>query len=236
MTRKRLPAGERRVQIVSAARQVFSRHGYDGAKTLQIARAAKVSEALVYRHFPSKLALYRAVLRQVFLEQDESLRDFGINQTGTAGLIRSIHAFMRSVAETGDQAGKDRHRMTLASLAGDGSYASLIYRRSQRRGRTAIAASHAAARADHDMAGIALDPGATAMFIEHVGTMIGAITALPEHARPYGIGGEELARQAAWFCCRGIGLGDEAIARHLPECDADGHPAPPGASAAARRH
>ncbi|MDE2436311.1 MAG: TetR/AcrR family transcriptional regulator [Sphingomonadales bacterium] len=215
MARKRLPGEERRAQIVAAARQVFSQHGYDGAKTLQIARAAKVSEALVYRHFPSKLALYRAVLRQVFLEQDESLRELGIHEAGTGGLIRSIHAFMRSVTGTGDETDRDRHRMTLASLAGDGSYASLIYRRSQRRGRKAIAASHAAARAECDMAGVELDPDATAMFIEHVGTMIGAITALPAQAWPYGIGGEELARQATWFCCRGIGLSDAAIARHL---------------------
>ena len=37
MTKKRIPGTERRAQIVAAARRVFSRHGYDGAKTLQIA-------------------------------------------------------------------------------------------------------------------------------------------------------------------------------------------------------
>ena len=215
MTRKRLPGDERRAQIVTAARHVFSQHGYDGAKTLQIAKAAKVSEALLYRHFPSKLALYRAVLRQVFLEQDETWHELGIHAGGAEGLIQAIHAFMRMAVQPEVGNDKDRHRMTLGSLAGDGSYASLIYRRSQRHNRNTIAAAHALARADGDMAGNALTPGATAMFIEHVGTMIGAISALPPNALPYGIEGEELARQATWFCCRGIGLSDAVIARYL---------------------
>ena len=53
MTRKRISGTERRTLILAAARRIFSQYGYEGAKTLQIAREAKVSEALVYRHFPS---------------------------------------------------------------------------------------------------------------------------------------------------------------------------------------
>lgn len=217
MIRTRMSGTERKEQIVCAARRVFSEHGYAGAKTLQIAREAKVSEALVYRHFPSKLALYRAVLRQVFLEQDDNWQKQGIREIGAKGLVHSIHAFFRAVvaAEQGHEL--DRHRMTLASLAGDGSYASLIYRRSHRLNQKTIDASHDAARRDGDMTSERLDAGTTAMFIEHVGTMIGAINALPKHARPYGVEGEELARQATWFCCRGIGLTDAAIAANLED-------------------
>ena len=139
MTRKRIIGTERRAQIVSAARKVFSRHGYDGAKTLQIAREANISEALVYRHFPSKLALYRAVLRQVFSEQDERWREQGIQTPGTMGLVQAIHGFIAaSVADSTNPDRLDTHRLTLASLAGDGSYASLIYRRSQRRNATVM--------------------------------------------------------------------------------------------------
>src|SRR5436190_4137220 len=126
MTRQRMPASERRSQIVAAARRVFSSAGYDGAKTLQIARAANVSEALVYRHFPSKLALYRAVLRQIFIEQDEKWDRVGIHDEGAAGLVKSIHAYLATCVTDAKSAERlDAHRMTLASLAGDGGYASL---------------------------------------------------------------------------------------------------------------
>lgn len=217
MTRKRMPSTERRAQIVTAARHVFSRHGYDGAKTMQIAKAANVSEALVFRHFPSKLALYRAVLRQIFLEQDQNWQDLGPHDDGAEGLVRSIHAFIKAAVADGPEGGKDSYRMTLASLAGDGSYASLIYRRSQRLNRDTVAHAHENARANGDMTGETLSPDASSMFMEHVGTMLGAITALPQSAWPYGIGRDELVRQATWFCCRGIGLADAVIARHIQD-------------------
>lgn len=212
MTKTRIPAVQRRGQIVAAARRVFSQHGYDGAKTLQIAREAKVSEALVFRHFPSKLALYRAVLRQVFLEQDERWREQGVHGEGPMGLAAAIHTFIMACATDAEEPARDdTHRMMLASLAGDGSYASLIYRRSQRRNAAAMEAAYASARAEGGLVGEALDVPASAMFIEHVGTMLAAIGGLPKAARPYGIEGEELVRQATWFCLRGIGMPDAVI-------------------------
>jgi hypothetical protein len=57
------------------------------------------------------------------------------------------------------------------------------------------------------------------MFIEHVGTMIAAIGGLPAAARPYGIEGDELVRQATWFCLRGIGMPDTAIADYFASQD-----------------
>jgi len=216
MTRKRIPGTERRAQIVAAARRVFSAHGYDGAKTLQIAREANVSEALVYRHFPSKLALYRAVLRQIFADQDERWREQGIRDAGTAGLIQAIFGYLAAcVADAADPERIDTHRMTLASLAGDGSYASLIYRRSQRLNAKIMDTTYAASRADGGMTGEPLDVPTAAMFIEHVGTMLAAIGTLPLATQPYGVSGPELVRQATWFCLRGIGMDDRTIRDHL---------------------
>jgi AcrR family transcriptional regulator len=218
MSKTRMSSGERRAQIVAAARRVFSQHGYDGAKTLQIAREAGVSEALVYRHYPSKLALYRAVLRQIFQEQDERWRQQGFREASSAGLADSVHRFIcDSISDAQDPERLDSHRMTLASLAGDGSYASLIYRRSQRRNQKAMEQAFGAASKAGDLAAGPVSTLAAAMFIEHVGTMIAAIGALPPDSQPYGISGNELARQATWFCLRGIGMSDEAIRRILPD-------------------
>lgn len=223
MTKKRMPGTERRALIVAAARRVFSQHGYDGAKTLQIAHEANVSEALVYRHFTSKLALYRAVLRQVFIEQDRNWEEIGIRDVGAAGIVQALNAFFRAcVLEADKLESLDRHRMTLGSLAGDGSYAALIYRRSLRRNQKTVQTANAEARDAGDIVGEPLDVNTTSMFAEHVGTMIGAISALPPAARPYGVADEELVRQATWFCCRGMGMTDEAIALHLGEIKAPG--------------
>jgi AcrR family transcriptional regulator len=59
---RRLPAEERRQAIVRAALRVFSSTSYAGATTAEIAREARVSEPVLYRHFASKRDLWLACL------------------------------------------------------------------------------------------------------------------------------------------------------------------------------
>jgi AcrR family transcriptional regulator len=53
---------ERRDQILKTAVTLFSQRGFSGTTTKEIARAAGVSEAMVFRHFASKDELYAAIL------------------------------------------------------------------------------------------------------------------------------------------------------------------------------
>ena len=64
----RLPAPERRSAIVAAALQVFGSGSYSGSTTAEIARAAGVSEPIIYRHFPSKKELWFACLDEAWRE------------------------------------------------------------------------------------------------------------------------------------------------------------------------
>ena len=217
MTRKRISAPERKALILDAARQVFSRSGYDAAKTLEIARVAKVSEALVYRHFPSKEALYRAVLRQTIREQDDNFSKLGLRQLDTVGIIQTLKLYFTYAASQSEDRMQERLRLLLASLSGDGSYANLVYRRSQRMLGDTVATALQNAREAGDLRGEALLADNTSMFIDHIGTMMSAIQALSLRSRPYRGSTQMLVREAVWFCCRGIGFTDEAIARHIDE-------------------
>ena len=58
MTTRRLKADERRKQILRCAIRVFARETYYGATTKKIAEEAGITEALIYRHFGSKRALF----------------------------------------------------------------------------------------------------------------------------------------------------------------------------------
>ena len=53
---------ERREQILRTAVSLFSQRGFKGTTTKEIARVAGVSEAMVFRHFENKDALYGAIL------------------------------------------------------------------------------------------------------------------------------------------------------------------------------
>jgi AcrR family transcriptional regulator len=54
-------------RIWIAAREEFSTRGYHGARVQGIARGAACNVALMYRHWPSKRALYLDILRSVWL-------------------------------------------------------------------------------------------------------------------------------------------------------------------------
>lgn len=58
----RLPRRERRVQLMSAAMEVFVAQGYHAAAMDDIAERAGVSKPVLYQHFPGKLDLYLALV------------------------------------------------------------------------------------------------------------------------------------------------------------------------------
>jgi len=62
----RLPAAERRRRLIETALRVFTEGSYRGTTTAEIARAAGVSEPILYRHFASKRDLYLAALDHVW--------------------------------------------------------------------------------------------------------------------------------------------------------------------------
>jgi AcrR family transcriptional regulator len=71
--RSRLPAAERRAAVLDAALRVFGEGSYDGATTAEIARAAGVSEPILYRHFGCKRDLYSACLDEMWLRLREAV-------------------------------------------------------------------------------------------------------------------------------------------------------------------
>jgi len=59
---RRLPAAQRRQQLLETAAQLFAKRGYAGATTAELARAAGVTEPIIYRHFSSKRDLFIALI------------------------------------------------------------------------------------------------------------------------------------------------------------------------------
>lgn len=60
----RLPAAQRREQLLDTAARLFAVHGYAGATTSEIAKAAGVTEPIIYRHFQSKRDLFIALIER----------------------------------------------------------------------------------------------------------------------------------------------------------------------------
>jgi AcrR family transcriptional regulator len=76
----RLPAEKRRAQLLDTAAKVFAARGYNGATTAELAKAAGITEPIIYRHFKGKKEMFIALVertgQQTIRDWEDSLRDF----------------------------------------------------------------------------------------------------------------------------------------------------------------
>ena len=99
----RLPAGERREQILDVAVQVFARNGFHGTSMNDVADAAGVTKPVLYQHFDSKQELYLALIDDVGRKMISAI------QKATAGAANGkkqtelgFQAYFRWVAQDHD--------------------------------------------------------------------------------------------------------------------------------------
>jgi AcrR family transcriptional regulator len=69
----RLPAEQRRTQLLEVAIEIFAERGFHATSMDDIAEAAGVTKPVLYQHFPSKRALYRELLDDVDRQLTERL-------------------------------------------------------------------------------------------------------------------------------------------------------------------
>lgn len=215
MPAPRLSGADRRTSIITAAKAVFARYGLEGARTQQIAQAAGVSEALIFRHFTNKTQIYRAVLRDVIADQNATFTALGAMEPGVEGLLEIVRRLIEHSMLGQEASNAEGMRMVIGSLAGDGGYARLVYRRALRLSLPALERALEAARAEGAITGPPLSPINAGAFVEHVGTMILIARCHPRTAIPYDEDDAVVRRDAILFCARGLGISENSILAFL---------------------
>jgi len=88
---RRLP-GERPHQLIDAALEVFSEHGFNAAKLDEIAHRAGVSKGTIYLYFASKEELFKAVVNDVIAAQLRTAHEGPSPTSASARLERALRA------------------------------------------------------------------------------------------------------------------------------------------------
>lgn len=73
-TRQLSTAAERREALIEAAVETFAERGFHGTPTTEIAKAAGISQAYLFRLFPTKTDLYVAAVERCYARLSESMR------------------------------------------------------------------------------------------------------------------------------------------------------------------
>lgn len=220
-----MAAEDRKLAIVTAALPLFARKGFAETTTKDLAKAAGVSEPLLYRHFPSKEALYEEIQNFTCRANDPTVRKLTGLKPSTSTLVRLIYYLLRALImeKPASVIGWNvKHRLMLNSLLEDGAFARLLYRTRFEEFCGRIETCLDAAIAAGEAVPSPISDGNRARFAHHLGAWL-ALVYLPETpAIDYKVSRDELLAQAIWFSLRGMGITDKAIATHFdPQALAD---------------
>ncbi len=225
-TRSKMSSENRRLAILNAARKLFVEKGFERTTVRQLAEAAGVSEALLFKHFPSKEALYSAIHFSSFKEEaSKVIERLQAMEPSTATLVFLVADFVSHILSKQPEEGERSFlRLVLRSLMDEGEFA--------RQGIQEGPPSHLvrklgecieAARAAGDIVDGPVPADLGGWCAHHLisGFLMHFLPAEP--VINYGIPREELVEQVTLFCLRGMGLKEESIRRHFAamRCDHD---------------
>ena len=212
----KLAATDRRDAIVAAAIPVFARLGRAGATTKIIAQAAGVSEALLYKHFPAKDALYARLEQHCVEANAVGTHLLGSATPSTATLVMGVAVLVQAIfpgigrADAHD----DTKRLVTASLLDDGQFARAFLDRKVRPWIDLFAGCLDAARAAGDVEEGTQAGKAELWFVHHLANTLHLVGLSGSSVVDHGMSREDLTESAVLFLLRGVGLKQAAIDRH----------------------
>lgn len=176
-----------------------------------------MSEALLFKHFPNKEALYSAMLLACCPAKDSPVVDrLKALEPSASTLVLLVHWFSTHLIEGGgpDEEERDiQHRTMLRSLSEDGEFARFFLERIGAGWIAKVEECLRAAIAAGEAVASPVQPRLASWFFEHVVVMIRIRLRPATPVLDYGLSRKELVEQAVWFALRGMGLTDEAIRR-----------------------
>ena len=214
-TTSKMSNADRRIGIINAARRVFVEKGFYRTTTRELAEAAGVSEALLFKHFPSKEALYSAIQKSCFKEEGAKLIErLDLLEPSTSTLVFLVRDLVSHVLEgPPDDDARLFFRLILRSLMDEGEFTRLAIQGGPLRWVKKVEECIKVANRAGDM----LDQPVRASL---AGWMVHQlISGIMVHSLPgqsvidYGVSHEELVKQVVRFCLHGMGLKEEAIRR-----------------------
>jgi TetR/AcrR family transcriptional regulator, transcriptional repressor of aconitase len=216
MSTLRMTGDLRRQLILGAAKRCFARHGFAGTTTKSVAAAASISEGLLFKHFPTKSALYAEILAEECGADPALHRLLGLEPSPRTlvVLIREMVRHFQQVADAPDQQEAQRLRLMVTSHLDDGEFARLIYEKIGALIGPVFTASLERAVEAGDAARIGGAPLNLFWFAHHT-VLMATLARLPSvPSLSYG-SAADFERQICEFILRGIGLTEAAVASYL---------------------
>jgi AcrR family transcriptional regulator len=216
--RKRMTAQERRKAILEAATPIIAQAGLSGVSVRGIASAAGVSEALLYKHFPSKQVLYDEALAETRQLSQFTIGRFARLLPGTESFVLLTYATIDFILFGFPGRSREEHnadRLVFQSMLDDGAYARTVFADTAASWMGYVTESYQAAVAAGDIVDLASAPAHRFRFVQQLAMALRLSHLTDPPMIEYSVTFQELADQAALFSLRGLGLTDRAIGQYF---------------------
>lgn len=219
---------KRRAAILAAVTPLVAEQGLDGVTTKELAAAAEVSEALLYKHFPSKRDLYEAIQTSCIAHATADVARFEDLPDSTECLVMIVWLMMNNICSGTrrevENLGENRPltRLVMRSLLDDGDFAETFMNGA---GAGWVKKVRACAEAAYAAGDLYETPthSSIGVWLGHHLSMALVMTKLPDRDTvDYSIATTDgahpswsaVTEHSVRFVLRGIGLTDEAVRRY----------------------
>jgi AcrR family transcriptional regulator len=212
----RLSSDDRRQAIIEAVKGVFAKKGFDRTTSRDLAKAANVSEALLYKYFRTKQSLYYAMLRACaetpIWWKSDCIEDV---KPSTATLIVMVDGLISQVVEGRSVYfdGAVLGRLAVRCLLDDGDFGRTVLKPFTNKWMATFEKCLKNAGASGDLCEYPTTPHLCAWLLHHIalGLMLHASS---RNSIDYKVPKHTLIRETVRFALRGIGLREESIKCH----------------------
>lgn len=219
MTRHRIPAAERKQALVGVARDLFTQKGFDGVSTRELAKAAGVSQTLLYKHFPSKESLYTAIrgacLSAEIREAYEKVLEPEPSTATLIALTRFVISAKLRLEDPGDKGGKKAlNLLAIRSLLEGGDFARSMYKDLVSKWHAKFEQSLQAAIEAGDAEAVPYADETAPLFVDALGVGLTLYLQPKKPVVPVRASREEIVERCVRFVLLGVGVKSEVIRRY----------------------
>ncbi len=215
--KRRMNGEERKQAIKEAARREFSMKGYYGASMRDIARAAQISESLIYQHFTNKEELYKEAYFYLDDQVDALCEFLGSLEPSTETLVKIIYSLSLMIltevpGHSDDQ--KIFERLLTYSLLENADFAQATFHKYETDLLPIWNACYEKAYEAGDLHEQLVFPGNKLWFTHHLAMAIRILHMAGVKLFNYAGDESSLIDSMVTYVLRGTGLTDEAVKKY----------------------
>ena len=215
--RSRMTGEERKKAIIDVAKPLFAEKGFNGTSMSTIAKAGNMSQALIYRHFDSKEALYKEINKYVSDALSLGLEKIRSSAPGTERIVHMVYLTLYMILfEMPKRAEEQKvhERLLFNSLLEDGVYAKYALKVIMDSCLDVLNTSFAISIQQGDIINTGRSIINNVWFVHLLAMGINLCNLTKESVIDYEGDKRTLIEDAILFSLRGIGMTEEAITKY----------------------